>query len=221
MKLLCTVILPKHRPRPTTCSIPSSCRFSKSTMAAPPRPAQTQPAGKKLINLLRGWPSPHLLPAERLRAATNHVLSDPATSVLALQYGLDPGYQPLRQELAQWLGGAYGQGGDDDAADPERLCVTGGASQGLACILASFSEPGHTLAVWVSAPCYFMACPIFEDAGFAGRMRAVAEDEEGVDLVALEEGMRREEARAEENGPVSWPVSIPFHVLSRQGEGGY
>lgn len=36
------------------------------------------------------------------------------------------------------------------------------------------------------APCYFLACRIFEDAGFAGRLRAVREDEGGIDVEYLE-----------------------------------
>lgn len=163
-------------------------------------PQQPQLQSKKLINLLRGWPSPHLLPADRLRAAISRVLSDPAVAVPALQYGPDPGYQPLREELARWLSAAYG-GGGALPGDPERICVTGGASQGLACLLQSFSDPGRTLAVFLAAPCYFLACPIFEDAGFSGRMRAVPEDDEGIDLVALEEGIRKEEG--DDKGPVS------------------
>jgi hypothetical protein len=50
------------------------------------------------------------------------------------------------------------------------------------------------------APCYFLACRIFEDAGFGGRLRAVREDEEGVDVGELERGLLgcvREEQRGE------------------------
>ncbi len=39
------------------------------------------------------------------------------------------------------------------------------------------------------APCYFLACRIFEDAGFAGRLRAVMEDKEGIDIEYLETEM--------------------------------
>lgn len=36
------------------------------------------------------------------------------------------------------------------------------------------------------APSYYLACRIFEDAGFHGRLRAVPEDEEGIDIDYLE-----------------------------------
>ncbi|KAI1487710.1 pyridoxal phosphate-dependent transferase [Biscogniauxia mediterranea] len=173
---------------------------------------------KKSINLLRGWPSTSLLPAEALRRASQTVLSDPEIFNPALEYGPDPGYQPLREELARWLGQFYGPavaslslkpeleagsgsqpelrgagngegsiGGIDDVS---RITITGGASQSIACILQSFTDPSYTRAVWMAAPCYFLACPIFADAGFAGRLRAVPEDDDGMSASALEEKMR-------------------------------
>lgn len=141
---------------------------------------------KKPINLLRGWPSPDLLPAKSLRAAAERLLSDPELFVPALQYGPDLGYQPLREELARWLGNFY-----DFPPDPARICITGGASQNLACILQSFTDPGYTKAIWMVAPSYFLAAPIFEDSGFEGRLRAVPEDENGIDLDYLENGLER------------------------------
>lgn len=82
-----------------------------------------------------------------------------------------------------------------DAA--ERICITGGASQNLACILQVFTDPLYTQA-WMVAPCYFLACRIFDDSGL--KTRAVGEGDEGVDLKALEEGMKayeREEGTAQ------------------------
>ena len=38
------------------------------------------------------------------------------------------------------------------------------------------------------APCYFLACRIFEDAGL--KVRAVGEGKEGIDLEALERGLK-------------------------------
>jgi len=166
---------------------------------------------KKSINLLRGWPSISLLPAETLRAASQTALTNQSIWAPGLEYGPDPGYQPLREKLAQWLGEFYGEviateeaqrkqqisrgeKGEDDLtpekdsakADADRITITGGASQSLACLLQSFTDPTRTLAVWIVAPCYFIACPIFSDAGFAGRLRAVPEDDEGADLGVLE-----------------------------------
>lgn len=139
--------------------------FVISSFASHPRPlftsAMTPPESlpskdtkeKKLINLLRGWPSPHVLPSEPLKVAANKVLSDPDVFVPALQYGADSGYQPLREELSKFLGTYY-----DAQPDAERICITGGASQSVACILQSFTEPVYTKAVWAigkgSVACY-------------------------------------------------------------------
>lgn len=152
-------------------------------------------AKKKAINLLRGWPSPELLPVAQLRAAADRALTDPAVSVPALQYGPDPGYQPLREELARWLTQQYRSPSASASApgmtlSADEIAITGGASQGMACILQSFADPGYTRAVWAAAPCYYLACPTFEDAGFAGRLRAVPENEGGIDLEVLERGLR-------------------------------
>ncbi|KAI1149564.1 pyridoxal phosphate-dependent transferase [Nemania diffusa] len=173
---------------------------------------------KRPINLLRGWPSTTLLPAAALRAASQTALSDPAIWTPGLEYAPDPGYQPLREALAGWLGRFYSSvlpvtppsgvaasgvsGGEGEEAEEaaDRITITGGASQSLACLLQSFTDPARTLAVWVVAPCYFLACPIFADAGFAGRMRAVPEDGEGVDVGVLEREMAALEERRRANG---------------------
>ncbi|KAK4140841.1 pyridoxal phosphate-dependent transferase [Dichotomopilus funicola] len=189
-----------------------------------PQDQNEPPQQKKLINLLRGWPAPALLPAAGLQSAANYMLADPERSVPVLQYGIDPGYQPLREEVARWLNGVYGPFSYPDT-DPNRpivadgiesvnengqvtadeITITGGASQALACVLQSFTDPGYTRAVWVVAPCYFMACPIFEDCGFRGRLRAVPEDAEGVDVDVLGEKIRACEEEPWENHPSKNP----------------
>ncbi|TVY47362.1 Uncharacterized protein LOCC1_G002237 [Lachnellula occidentalis] len=140
---------------------------------------------KKPINLLRGWPHPSLLPTPAISTASQTVLSDPAISIPGLLYGPDPGYQPLREEIAKWLSRFYG-----GQADAERICVTGGASQNLACVLQVYSDPLFT-SVWMVAPSYFLACRIFDDAGLV--TRAVGEGDEGVDLEGLEARLKEAE----------------------------
>lgn len=159
--------------RPIATTTASAANMSSS--GAPPATKQNQ------INLLRGWPSPDLLPAGLLSAACQRILADPVESVPILQYAPDPGYQPLRERLAQWLGQHYGV-----EPDANRICITGGASQNLACILQSFTDPHYTRAVWMVAPCYHLSFGIFEDSGFAGRLRAAPEDDEGLDVEELE-----------------------------------
>ncbi|CAJ2512239.1 Uu.00g052540.m01.CDS01 [Anthostomella pinea] len=179
---------------------------AQQSSCSKPKQHQQEMKPRKSINLLRGWPSTSLLPAEGLRAASQTALSDPAVFDLGLQYGPDHGYQPLREELGRWLGRFYhphirddGEGGNG-GVDADRIAITGGASQSIACILQSFTDPSYTRAVWMVAPCYFLACPIFADAGFERRLRAVPEDEEGIDLGFLEDGLRKMAAAESDEG---------------------
>ena len=144
-------------------------------------------SNQRLINLLKGWPSPNLLPTAQIKAAANKALSDADISVPAILYGPDGGYGPLRQNLARWLTDVY----QPDASIPEdRIIISGGASQNLACILQAFSDPAYT-HIWMVSPTYHLACRIFEDGGFFKKLRAVPEDEEGIDIEALTSSLRK------------------------------
>lgn len=153
---------------------------------------------KARINLLRGWPAPRLLPVTHLQEASSELLADPEIYVPALQYGPDPGPEELRKELSHWLGRVYGVD-----PDPSRICISGGASQNLARILQTFTDPSYTQAVWMVAPCYYLACPIFEDSGFHGRLRAVPEDAEGINIDYLSRGLEHMDCSNLPEKPVS------------------
>ena len=152
-----------------------------------------------LINLLRGWPNPSLLPVQKIQLAAQSALADPSTAEAALSYAPDPGYQPLREQIALWLTRFYAS---DSPISPERICISGGASQNLACILQVFSDPIYTRNVWMVSPTYFLACRIFEDSGFHRKLRSVPEDAEGIDIQFLEKGLRESDKAADskENG---------------------
>lgn len=140
---------------------------------------------KKPINLHWGKPAPALLPAQELAVAAQTVFSDPSISVTGLQYGDSTGYQPLRERLSLWLSEVY-----SSLDNPDQICITGGASQGMANILQVLTDPLATKAVWMVAPCFYLACRIFEDAGFTGKLRGVDEGDEGImDLEFLEREM--------------------------------
>ena len=91
---------------------------------------------RPLINLLLGWPSTSLLPITTFRAAANASLSDPTIAEPGLLYGPDGGYEPLREALATWLSSFYKP---KAPITSHQLCITGGASQNLACILQVYT----------------------------------------------------------------------------------
>jgi DNA-binding transcriptional MocR family regulator len=134
------------------------------------------------IDLFRGWPAPALLPSSILLQASERVLSNHFLAISSLLYGSDPGYQPLREAVATWLADYY----SSEWTVPDRICITGGASQNLACLLQVYTDPFYTKNIYMVAPTYYLACRIFEDNGFAERLRAVPEDVEGVDIAYLE-----------------------------------
>lgn len=150
------------------------------------------------INLLRGSPNADLLPASILGEAASQVLGSKAIYTDALSYGPDPGYEPLRESIARWLSGFYEPSKGDIEA--KRICITGGASQNLGCMLNVFTDPEYTRNIWIVAPAYFLAFRIFEDAGFAGKMRAVPEDEAGLDIEYLRKEIERSEQKAQKEG---------------------
>lgn len=157
------------------------------------------------INLQLGWPTPSLFPASQLLDGASDVLQSEKKTAAALIYGPDAGYVPLRERIAEWIGAFYYPG---LPVAPDRICVSNGASANLENVLAKFTEPGYTRRIWMIEPSYFLACPIFTDAGFDGRLRGVPEDDEGIDIGYLRSSMAAVES--EEN-----PDRPQFKVSSR------
>jgi DNA-binding transcriptional MocR family regulator len=156
------------------------------------------------INLQLGWPSPGLFPAAELNAGANSVLTDFETTTAALIYGPNRGYVPLRKEVARWLGSVYYK--DPQAIDEGRVCIAAGASANLSNTLLRFTDSSYTRRIWMVEPTYFLACPVFEDCGFTGKLRGVPEDDEGIDLAFLETGLAEAEAEAARNGGPDVPT---------------
>jgi DNA-binding transcriptional MocR family regulator len=150
------------------------------------------------MDLSSGFPSPSLFPLQQLHNATNTVLSTPSIWHEGMIYGPDEGHFPLRRNTARWLSRFYHRDETTSAPgtpkiEPERICITGGASQNLACILQVFTDPVYTRNVFIIEPAYFLAFRAFEDAGFAGRLKGIPEDEEGVDVGSLEQRLKKDE----------------------------
>ena len=144
-----------------------------------------------------------LLPTQLLDKAAHNVLQKKPIAYPAMCYGPDSGDPRLKNNIAQWLTTFYKPA---DPVSEDRICISGGASQNLACLLQDFTDPVYTRNVWIVAPAYMLAFRIFEDAGFHKKLRAVPEDEEGIDMAYLRSQIKlsEERARSESNNePVS------------------
>lgn len=158
--------------------------------------------------MVRSWPNLSLLPTQLLNKATHNVLQNKAIAHPALCYGPDDGDPRLRKNVASWLTNFYQP---IAPISQERICITGGASQNLACLLQVFSDPIYTRHIWIVSPAYMLCFRIFEDAGFYTRLRAVPEDDEGIDIDFLTREIRKSEEQAKSEGndePVSRIVSM-------------
>ncbi|KAI4591453.1 hypothetical protein KJ359_001025 [Pestalotiopsis sp. 9143b] len=151
-------------------------------------------AARPLINLQLGWPSSRLFAKEGLLKGAEEVLTSDKESAAALIYGPHAGHPPLRESIAEWLSFVYAS---SSPTTKDRICITNGASGNLANVLLKFSDPVYTRAVFMVEPTYFLACPIFEDNGFQGKLRGVPEDDrEGLDIEFLRRELEASEADA-------------------------
>ena len=159
-----------------------------------------------------------MLPRGLVKKATQHVLSDEALAIPALSYGPDPGDTRLREALAIWLSAFYGPEQPIDAA---RITITGGASQNLGCILQTFTDPVYTRNVWIVSPAFMLVFRILDDAGLNHKLRAIPEDDEGVDIEYLRRELDKSEQKARADGN-NHPVSaVILRVRKHHGSFSY
>ena len=138
------------------------------------------------IDLRKGSPAAKLLPVDILNASFHAVIQDRSLHSKALDYGPNAGDPRVREVIAAWLCRRYSNPHPSIA----RVSVTGGASQNLACILQCYTSPAYTHSVYLVAPTYHLVCEIFKDHHYAGRLKAIPEDEQGLDIEFLDKKMR-------------------------------
>ena len=93
-----------------------------------------------IISFAGGFPDSALFDVDGIRIAANAALTNEPGA--ALQYGATEGYQPLRQEIASFMG----QKGCTDLA-PEQLIVTTGSQQALDLLGKTLISPGDKVIV--------------------------------------------------------------------------
>ncbi len=93
-----------------------------------------------IISFAGGFPDSAMFDVEGIREAVNAALTEEAGG--ALQYGATEGYQPLREQLAAFMGGKGAQGvGAND------LIVTTGSQQALDLLGKTLISPGDKVIV--------------------------------------------------------------------------
>ncbi len=131
-----------------------------------------------VISFARGVPAPECLPVEELADCARAVIERDGPAVL--NYGPVGGYAPLRE----WLAERHG-------VSPGRVLVTNGSLQGLHLLLGHFAGRGRIL---VEAPTYDR--PLKIAARLSADVRAIPQDEDGLDVDALEVELRRDPSPA-------------------------
>lgn len=122
------------------------------------------------ISFARGVPAPECIPVRELADCAEAVVERDGATVLS--YGSAAGYQPLRE----WIAERHG-------VEPERVLVTNGSLQGLVFLAERFAGR----RVLVEAPTYDRPLKIF--AARRIETTALPQDEEGLDLEALEHAL--------------------------------
>jgi 2-aminoadipate transaminase len=131
-----------------------------------------------IISFAGGLPAPDVFPVEEIRAATERVLRDHATT--ALQYTTTEGYRPLRELLVRHMS-RYGV-----EVRPENVLVTSGSQQALDLIGKLLINPGDR--VLTEAPTYMGALQAFN--AYQAEYLAVPIDDDGMNVDALEKQLR-------------------------------
>jgi 2-aminoadipate transaminase len=131
-----------------------------------------------VISFARGVPATELLPIAELADCAREAIERDGAAVL--NYGPVGGYGPLREWIAERHGVA-----------PGRVLVTNGSLEGLNLLLAYYAERGRLL---VEAPTYDRPLKIATRVG--AEVHAIPQDEEGLDVDALERELRRDPSPA-------------------------
>jgi len=159
-----------------------------------------QAFGDELIALSSGYPSPELYPTPELEAATRAVLEQGGRD--AFGYGPVEGTSDLRNQFAE-LGRQRGLQDDADC-----ILVTTGARQALTLATRAILRPGDTVAC--ESPSYMGVIDALRSIG--ADVLPVPVDEDGLNIDALEQLLRRHEIRllalqSRLQNPTGWDLS--------------
>jgi 2-aminoadipate transaminase len=131
-----------------------------------------------VISFARGVPAPECLPVAELADCARVAIERDGETIL--NYGPVGGYGPLREWIAERHGVA-----------PGRVLVTNGSLPGLNFVLGHYATRGRIL---VEAPTYDR--PLRIAARLGARVHTIPQDEDGLDVEALEQELARDPSPA-------------------------
>lgn len=131
-----------------------------------------------MISFARGVPAPECLPVAELADCARVAIERDGETIL--NYGPVGGYGPLREWIAERHGVA-----------PGRVLVTNGSLPGLNLVLGHYATRARIL---VEAPTYDR--PLRIAARLGARVHTIPQDEDGLDVEALEQELARDPSPA-------------------------
>jgi 2-aminoadipate transaminase len=137
-----------------------------------------------IISLAGGLPAPELFPITELAELSGRLIAEEGAR--ALQYSTTEGYEPLRSWIASHMNSEWGT-----AVTADQVLVTTGSQQGLDLTGKLFLDEGSL--VLCESPTYLAALQSFQV--FGPRCVRVPTDDDGMDIAALEEMVKRERPR--------------------------
>ena len=153
-------------------------KFSNKVLALKPnaiREILKSASDPGVISLSAGNPAPDAFPVEAIGEISARLLRDNPIGVL--QYGVSEGYQPLRDELKQYLKAKNNIGGED-----EELIIVSGAQQVMDIAAKTFLNEGDVLIC--EAPSFVGALNTFRS--YNTELIGVPVEPDGMDMDELE-----------------------------------
>ena len=95
--------------------------------------------GDGIVALSGGNPAKEAFPEKEIAEISQRILSE--DPVAALQYSVSEGYQPLREQIADYVSKNFGIGTEDDA-----VLITSGAQQANDMAVKIFCNEGDAIA---------------------------------------------------------------------------
>src|SRR5438128_941361 len=127
------------------------------------------------INFTRGVPAPESFPTNELIDAATAILGAKGPAVL--QYGPSPGFQPLREWLAEW-----------QRVTPDRVLTGNGSLQLIEFLCLQMLDDGDV--VFTEAPTYDRTLGLLRRHG--AKVVGIPMEADGPDVDALERAIARQ-----------------------------